>query len=256
MQLGSAMSHASTTFPASLESLVAISAFVNTATHQCKMSEREAWHVQLAVDEAATNIMQHAYGDTGSGTLAVSWSIDGGVLTVVLHDHGQPFDPALVPVPDIHSPFEDRQAGGLGIYLMNKLMDEVTYRFTDAGNELTLRKRFAEATAVRVQHFVIEGRLDARGTAVALEPVTAAVAAGARTILLDMHKVSFLSSSGLRSLLMIRREINAHQGTLMLIALLPHVEEVFTMTGFSQVFELYPSVEAARAALAGRGETV
>jgi serine/threonine-protein kinase RsbW len=82
------------------------------------------------------------------------------------------------------------------------------------------------------------------------------VAAGARTILLDMHKVSFLSSSGLRSLLMIRREINAHQGTLMLIALLPHVEEVFTMTGFSQVFELYPSIEAARAALAARGETV
>ena len=68
--------------------------------------------------------------------------------------------------------------------------------------------------------------------------------------------ISFLSSSGLRSLLMIRREINAHQGILMLIALLPHVEEVFTMTGFSQVFELYPSVEAARAALAGRGETV
>lgn len=246
------MSHASTTFPASLESLVAISAFVNTATHQCKMSEREAWHVQLAVDEAATNIIQHAYGDTVSGTLDLTWSIDGGVLTVVLIDHGQVFDPALVPLPDIHSAFEERQAGGLGIYLMNKLMDEVTYRFTAAGNELTLRKRFAEATAATQQHFVIEGRLDARGTA--LEPVTAAVAAGARTILLDMHKVSFLSSSGLRSLLMIRREINAHQGTLMLIALLPHVEEVFTMTGFSQVFELYPNIEAARTALAARGE--
>ena len=248
------MAHATSTFPASLDALVAISAFVNTATHKCKMSEREAWHVQLAVDEAATNIIQHAYGDTGSGTLEISWAIDAGVLTIVLHDRGRAFDPALVPVPDIHSPFEDRQAGGLGIYLMNKLMDEVTYRFTHDGNELTLRKRYAEASAVNIQHFVIEGRLDARGTAVALEPVLAAVTAGARTILLDMHRVSFLSSSGLRSLLMIRRELNAHQGILMLIALLPHVEEVFTMTGFSQVFELYPTPDAAHTALQNRGE--
>lgn len=248
------MSHATTTFPASLDALVQISAFVNAATHQCKMSEREAWHVQLAVDEAATNIMQHAYGDTGVGSLDITWSIDGGVLTITLFDRGKPFEPTTVPVPDIHSSFEDRQAGGLGIYLMNKLMDEVTYRFGPNGNELTLRKRFADASAVDIQHFVIEGRLDARGTAVALEPVTAAVAAGARTVLLDMHKVSFLSSSGLRTLLMIRREINAHQGTLMLIGLLPHVEEVFTMTGFSQVFELYATTEAAHRALRDRGE--
>jgi len=248
------MPHATTTFPASLDALVQISTFVNTATHHCKMSEREAWHVQLAVDEAATNIIQHAYGEKGNGTLDISWHIDAGVLTIILTDTGTPFEPETIPQPDIHSSFEERQAGGLGIYLMNKLMDEVSYRFTASGNELTLRKRFAEATAVDVQHFIIEGRLDARGTAVALEPVSAAVAAGARTVLLDMHKVSFLSSSGLRSLLMIRRELNAHQGTLMLIALQPHVEEVFTMTGFSQVFELIETTDAAHRALRERGE--
>lgn len=175
-------------------------------------------------------------------------------MTIILRDQGTPFEPAAVPVPDIHSSFEERQAGGLGIYLMNKLMDDVEYRFAVGSNELTLRKRFAEPTVASEQLFVIDGRLDARGTAVALEPVSAAVAAGARTVLLDMHRVSFLSSSGLRTLLMIRRELNAHQGTLMLVGMLPHIEEVFTMTGFSQVFELYPTVEAARAALRARGE--
>jgi serine/threonine-protein kinase RsbW len=248
------MPHASKTFPAVLESLADISAFVNDATHLCKMTEREAWHVQLAVDEAATNIIQHAYGESGEGTLDLSWDIDAGVLTIILRDQGTPFEPAAVPVPDIHSSFEERQAGGLGIYLMNKLMDDVEYRFAVGSNELTLRKRFAEPTVASEQLFVIDGRLDARGTAVALEPVSAAVAAGARTVLLDMHRVSFLSSSGLRTLLMIRRELNAHQGTLMLVGMLPHIEEVFTMTGFSQVFELYPTVEAARAALRARGE--
>lgn len=248
------MPHATKTFPAVLESLADISAFVNEATHQCKMTEREAWHVQLAVDEAATNIIQHAYGEQPGGSMDIAWDIDAGVLTIVLRDRGARFEPAAVPTPDIHSSFEERQAGGLGIYLMNKLMDEVLYRFDTDGNELTLRKRFAEPTVATEQLFVIEGRLDARGTAVALEPVTAAVAAGARTVLLDLHKVQFLSSSGLRSLLMIRRELNAHQGTLMLIGMLPHVEEVFSMTGFSQVFDLFPSVAAARAALRERGE--
>jgi len=218
------------------------------------MSEREAWQVQLAVDEAATNIIQHAYADITPDTLRISWEIAAGELIFVLVDHGKPFDPDTVPTPDINSSFEDRQGGGLGIYMMKKLMDTVTYTFDASGNTLTLRKRFAEAEVVDLQRFVIEGRLDARGTLSALTPVNSAVSAGARMLLLDMQQVSFLSSSGLRALLLVRREINERHGVLMLVGLQPQVDEVFTMTGFAQIFEIYRTSNDALVALNARGD--
>lgn len=248
------MPSASLTVPAQLDSLSEICEFVNSATRQAKMSEREAWQVQLAVDEAATNIIQHAYADVSPGTLRISWEITAGELVFVLIDHGKPFDPETVPTPDINSSFEDRQGGGLGIYMMKKLMDTVTYTFDGNSNSLTMRKRFAEAEVVDLQRFVIEGRLDARGTLSALTPVNSAVSAGARMLMLDMQQVSFLSSSGLRALLLIRREINERHGVLMLVGLQPQVEEVFTMTGFAQIFEIYRTSNDALVALHARGD--
>lgn len=248
------MSSGSLTVPAQLDSLALISEFVNSATHHAKMTEREAWQVQLAVDEAATNIIQHAYADVTTGTIDLVWMIDAGELIFRLSDYGIPFDPTQVPTPDVHSPFEDRQAGGLGIYLMHKLMDTVTFSFTDRGNTLEMRKRFAQPNVADVACYALEGRLDARNATTALAPVTAAVSAGARAVVVDLTNVSFLSSSGLRALLLIRRELNEHHGLLALCGLQAPVEEVFVMTGFSQVFEIYRTVPEATIALRARIE--
>lgn len=246
------MPSASITVPAQLDSLAVISEFVNSATHRAQMSEREAWQVQLAVDEAATNIIQHAYADIDTGVIQIQWLIEAGELQIRLIDHGRPFDPTQVPAPDIHSPFEDRQAGGLGVYLMHKLMDTVTFDFDDASNTLVLRKRFAEPNAVAVQRFALDGRLDARSTATALAAVNAALAAGARTVLIDMQQVTFLSSSGLRALLLVRRGLNERHGVLVLCGLQPQVEEVFAITGFAQVFEIFRTTADALAHIESR----
>lgn len=246
------MSSGALTVPAQLDSLVLISEFVNSATHHAKLSEREAWHMQLAVDEAATNIIQHAYADRTDGVIELSWRINDGELIFTLIDRGRPFDPTRVPTPDIHSPFEDRQAGGLGIYLMNKLMDAVHFSFDARGNTLEMRKRFAQPNIADVQSFVLAGRLDARNATNALAPVTAAVAAGARVVVIDLSSVSFMSSSGLRALLLVRRELNEHHGLLALCGLQAAVEEVFVMTGFAQVFEIYRTVSEATIALRAR----
>ncbi len=246
------MTSGALTVPAQLDSLALISEFVNTATHHAKMSEREAWQMQLAVDEAATNVIQHAYAGVSNGIIQLTWEISAGELIFTLSDQGTPFDPTQVPTPDIHSPFEDRQAGGLGIYLMHKLMDSVTFSFTDRGNTLKMTKRFAEPSVTDVLCFSIEGRLDARHTTSALAPVSAAVAAGARVIVIDLSNVSFMSSSGLRALLLVRRELNEHHGSLALCGLQTTVEEVFVMTGFSQVFEIYRTATEATDALRAR----
>ena len=70
----------------------------------------------------------------------IECSAQGGLCIVVIRDHGRPFDPGRVPAPDLESPISRRQVGGLGIYLMRRLMDEVRFRFDRNGNELTLVK--------------------------------------------------------------------------------------------------------------------
>jgi anti-anti-sigma factor len=135
---------------------------------------------------------------------------------------------------------------------MHKLMDKVAFDFNDTANTLVLRKRFAEPSAVAVQRFALEGRLDARSTTTALAPVNAALSAGARTILIDLQQVTFLSSSGLRALLLVRRELNERHGALALCGLQPQVEEVFAMTGFAQVFEIFRATDDALASIESR----
>jgi serine/threonine-protein kinase RsbW len=96
-----------------------------------------------------------------------------------------------------------------------------------------------------VQVFELSGRLDAVNTQQAIGQVHAALAAGARHILLDLGGVTFMSSSGLRALLLVRKELVNHGGQLRLCNLQPHVQEVFTLTGFTQVFAIHHTREDA-----------
>jgi serine/threonine-protein kinase RsbW len=227
------------TLPATLESLARISDFVADATTRAGLDDHAAWQVQLAVDEAATNIIQHGYGDTAQGAIELGCNVSGDQFVVTLRDYGRRFNPHDVPAPDITSPLEERQPGGLGLYIMSQLMDVVTFDFDDrAGNLLTMSKRIGgEVEDVRI--FALDGRLDAVQTGAALVEVREAIGEGARKVLLDMASVTFLSSSGLRALLLVRKELLAHGGELRLCELRPQVQEVFTLTGFIQVFTIH-----------------
>ena len=231
--------------PATLDSLATISMFITDATSRAGLDDHAAWQVQLAVDEASTNIIQHGYSDGTPGEIELAWRVDGPDLIVTLRDRGRRFNPDDVPAPDITSPLEERQAGGLGLYLMGRLMDAVEFEFDDAqGNLLTMTKRIG-ATGAPAQIFDLSGRMDAVSSQAAIARVYAAISAGARHVLLDMSQVTFLSSSGLRALLLVRKELLAQSGELRLCALKPQVREVFTLTGFTQVFAIHSTREEA-----------
>src|SRR5512144_762670 len=108
----------SLTVSATLDSLATISAFITDATARSGLDDHAAWQVQLAVDEASTNIIQHGYDEAAPGEIQLAWEIHGDELIVTLRDRGRSFNPDDVPAPDISSPLEERQAGGLGLYLM------------------------------------------------------------------------------------------------------------------------------------------
>ncbi|MBM3152630.1 MAG: ATP-binding protein [Chloroflexi bacterium] len=130
-----------TVFPARFEYLDEIRRFAAQAAHDAGLDEAEAYAVQLAVDEACSNIIEHAYGAENGGEIECTCNDSGSRLTIILRDHGKPFDPACIPTPNLKAGLEKRQVGGLGLYLIRQLMDEVHYESIDgAGNILTLVK--------------------------------------------------------------------------------------------------------------------
>lgn len=130
------------TFSARYESLAAIGEFIAAAAEQAGFNECTAYQVQLAIDEACSNIIEHAYGGEGSGVIECSYHIRDDELVVILRDTGEPFEPETVPEPNLSPNIEERTGGGLGLYLIRRIMDEVSFDFqSERGNVLTLTKR-------------------------------------------------------------------------------------------------------------------
>lgn len=130
-----------TTFPGRFDSIEKISDFVQEVSEAAGLSASEAYAVQLAVDEACTNIIEHAYGGEGVGAIECTCEPTGEGLRIVLRDKGRPFNPDAVPEPKIGSPLEEVNSRGLGVFFMRKMMDEVVFAFERGGNVLTMVKR-------------------------------------------------------------------------------------------------------------------
>ncbi|MEN6410703.1 MAG: ATP-binding protein [Anaerolineaceae bacterium] len=129
-------------FPGRYDSLSAINGFYSSAVNEAGFDQDASYAILMAVDEACSNIIDHAYGGENIGEIICSYELTPDEILIVLQDFGQPFDPADVPPPDLESALESRPERGLGLYFMRKLMDCVTFRFSpEQGNILTMTKR-------------------------------------------------------------------------------------------------------------------
>ncbi len=129
------------TFPGKFENLEDISQMVGQAAEHAGLDDSGVYAVQLAVDEACTNIIEHAYGGEGRGLIDVTTEVTPTSLVVQLRDFGRPFDPASIPVPQTNLPLEEIQPRGIGLFLIRKMMDEINFEFSeDQGNILTMIK--------------------------------------------------------------------------------------------------------------------
>lgn len=130
-------------FTAKFEFLDEIREFVGDIARSGGFTDKEVYNIQLATDEAASNIIEHAYEGVSDGLLDISCGVVGSAITIVLVDHGESFDPSEIPAPDLKADLSERKIGGLGIFLMRKLMDEVHYKAEPGknSNTLTMTKR-------------------------------------------------------------------------------------------------------------------
>lgn len=100
------------------------------------------YEIQLAVDEACANVVQHAYEGSEPGDMEITCLLEDQTLTIRVRDWGWGFDPDGVEVPDIEAPLEERSLGGLGLFIVRNVMDQVTFTFDpQLGNELAMSKR-------------------------------------------------------------------------------------------------------------------
>ena len=124
------------------KNLIRISQVVEEAANEANLDELAIYDVKLAVDEACSNIIEHAYdGEEGKGEIHCECDVMEDGLRVIIYDQGKSFNLDKIPIIDLDTPIEEVEAGGAGIYLMHKLMDRVEYDSgTEAGNKIILIK--------------------------------------------------------------------------------------------------------------------
>lgn len=121
--------------------MATLRSFVRQRVAKLGGSDDDKFAFQLATDEAAANIFEHAYAGQG-GEIVIDVSRESDTLVVCIRDWGRPFNPDRVPPPDLDAPLEERPEGGLGLYLIRKFMDDVSFAFDPVqGNTITMRRR-------------------------------------------------------------------------------------------------------------------
>ena len=130
------------TFPAETESLNDVLGFVEETLEslECPMKIQTA--ICVAIEEVFVNVAHYAYPESsGEMTLRIGFDAESRTLTFRMTDQGVPFDPLAKPDPDITLSAEEREIGGLGIFIAKKTMDSINYSYENGENILTMIKK-------------------------------------------------------------------------------------------------------------------
>lgn len=123
-------------------------AFAIAAGDEMPLCDEQRYYLHLAVEEVATNIIKYGYPDGDRGVIHLACICDDAATTlvIVIRDKGVPYDPNDCPPPDLSSNVQMRQVGGLGVFLIRELADDLTYHHDEESgwNELRLRKHRAD----------------------------------------------------------------------------------------------------------------
>jgi serine/threonine-protein kinase RsbW len=132
----------SLTVPGRFEYLATIADFISEAGRDAGFDQDLIFHVQMAVDEACSNVIEHAYQGQDRGDITLCCDCNGKEWIIAIYDTGIAFDPSLVPEPNLNASIDDIKTGGLGLYFMRQLMDKVEFSFDqEKGNKLLMVKR-------------------------------------------------------------------------------------------------------------------
>lgn len=128
------------------ENLSVIRDFISTSAAEARVTPDVVENIILAVDEACTNIIKHAYKSFPDGELIIKTKSTQSRFVISITDYGNSFEPDSIPEPDLQKYYRQKRVGGLGMYLMKTLMDDVKYvSIPGKHNEVLLSKNIKVA---------------------------------------------------------------------------------------------------------------
>ena len=129
------------TIEAKITNIEAVTDFVNEQLETLDCPMKAQLQIDIAIDELFGNIAHYAYNpEIGKATVRVEVIEDPLAVVITFIDNGVPYDPLAKADPDTTLSAEEREIGGLGIYMVKKSMDDITYEYKDGQNILTIKK--------------------------------------------------------------------------------------------------------------------
>jgi anti-sigma regulatory factor (Ser/Thr protein kinase) len=108
------------------------------------LSSEVIYDVRLALEEVVSNIINYGFEDNYEHQISIEMNLQGETLTMKIKDDGKPFNPLEVKSTNLEKPFDEREIGGMGIYIVRKLMDKILYKREEGNNVLQLTKYLAD----------------------------------------------------------------------------------------------------------------
>lgn len=133
--------HWTLTLSNNVQEIPQLNTFIDEVCESHDLDPMTSMEMNLALEEAVVNVMTYAYPEGTKGYVDISAQSDNGSLMFIISDSGKPFDPTTREDVDTSLPAEQREIGGLGIFLVRKMMDDIKYEYKDGHNVLTLRKK-------------------------------------------------------------------------------------------------------------------
>ena len=127
---------------ATVANIIKVTEFINEELDLYNCPNEDKININIAIDEIITNIVKYAYNRSEVGEISVKVDVSDNQVDISFIDSGIPYNPVIQPDPDITLSAQDRKIGGLGIFLVKKLMDEVIYEYRDGKNILKIKKIF------------------------------------------------------------------------------------------------------------------
>ena len=129
------------TIAATVENIAAVTAFVDEQLEALDCPMKAQMQIDIAIDELFSNIAHYAYNpEVGEATVRVEVIENPLSVVITFIDKGVPYDPLTEADPDTTLSAEERKIGGLGIFMVKKSMDEISYRYENGSNILSIRK--------------------------------------------------------------------------------------------------------------------
>lgn len=232
-----------------LDEVARIALFIEELGMSLQLPAGITMSLNLAIEEAVTNIIRYGYPSNKESEIILRTSVAPGMLVTQIIDDGISFDPTAKETSDNVQSLDQQLTQGLGLFLIRRTMDKVEYHSTDNHNELILTKNIdmdfkPEATLKtnlcqieEVTILTIEGRLDTANANTFNTVLQPLLDSKTPNIIVNCEGLSYISSSGLRSLITLQKSVMQHGGQLVLEAMKPEIRKIFDMTGCSGLLQ-------------------